>query len=440
MRKQPEISPQNVTITPRKHDDIITQVREYKLITPLFGGGVTAGERDPITLIRGTEIRGLLRFWWRACRAGNYTTIKDLKEAEDKIWGAANKNRDANEKMAEASSEEKRKGTVQIAVEQISEGTPDTPFEKNGKEKRNQRIAPVYAAFPLQPSDDDKRNKVSPKNVLQDVRFKLTISFHKDFQEEIKAALWAWETFGGIGARTRRGFGALQLLKIYNKDYSDLPFANELLSVDKGGKKNWLEMKLTQHVVEGTPPKGVPHLSRNIQYKVKYSSPDPFVVWNSLIKRLSSFRQFPMGRDKRSKWPEAEAIRGITGDRDSKYPPLSHPQKFPRAAFGLPIVFHFRKDDIGDPDDTTLQRSDKEKERLASPLILRPFVCKDGKAVGLVLLLEGRQTYPDVLELVNENKQPYSVTIDTKLTPAEAKDIPALDGETDVLKAFMEYL
>lgn len=146
-----------------------------------------------------------------------------------------------------------------------------------------------------------------------------------------------------------------------------------------------------------------------------------------------------MGRDKRSKWPEAEAIRGITGDRDSKYPPLSHPQKFPRAAFGLPIVFHFR-DDIGDPDDTTLQRSDKEKERLASPLILRPFVCKDGKAVGLVLLLEGRQTYPDVLELVNENKQPYSVTIDTKLTPAEAKDIPALDGETDVLKAFMEYL
>ena len=270
MRKQlPGLPPD---VTPKQPVDVITQVREYELITPLFGGGVTPGETDPVTIIRGSEIRGQLRFWWRACRGGNYTTIKDLKEAEDKIWGAANKNRDANEKMAGASSEEKRKGTVQIAVEQISEGTPDTPFEKNGKEKRNQRIAPVYAAFPLQPSDDDKRNKVSPKNVLQDVRFKLTISFHKDFQEEIKAALWAWETFGGIGARTRRGFGALQLLKIYNKDYSDLPFANELLSVDKGGKKNWLEMKLTQHVVEGTPPKGVPHLSRNIQYKAWFKT------------------------------------------------------------------------------------------------------------------------------------------------------------------------
>ena len=432
MRKPPEISPQDVT--PQKQDDIITQVREYELITPLFGGGVEKGEADPVTIIRGAEIRGQLRFWWRACRAANYTTIKDLKEAEDKIWGAANKNRDANEKKAGASSEEKRIGTVQIAVEQISEGTPDTPFEKNGKEKRNQRIAPVYAAFPLQPSDDDKRNKVSPKNVRQEVKFKLTISFHKDFQEEIKAALWAWETFGGIGARTRRGFGALQLLKIDNKDYADLPVSNDV--------RSWIEKRLndSKYVVKGTAPDGIAYISSNLQFKVTRAFENSFDSWNNLIKRLSGFRQFPKGRDKRSKWPEAETIRGITGKRDNKFPPLSHPQKFPRAAFGLPIVFHFREDDIGDPDDTTLQRSDKERERLASPLILRPLVCKDGRTVGLALLLEGRQTYPDLLELVNENKQPYPVTIETKLTPAEAKNIPALDGETDVLQAFIKHL
>src|SRR5437588_1523281 len=333
MRKPPEIPPQNVTR--QKQDDIITQAREYKLITPLFGGGVEPGVADPVTVIRGTEIRGQLRFWWRACRAGNHATIKDLKEAEDKIWGAANKNRDANEKKEGASSEEKQKGTVQIAVEQMSEGTPGTPFEKNGKEKRNQRIAPVYGAFPLQPSDDDKRNKVSPKDVLQDVKFKLTISFHKDFQEEIKAALWAWETFGGIGARTRRGFGALQLLKIDNKDYTDLPISNNV--------RSWIEKRLndSQYVVKGTPPHGIPYLSSTLQFKVTRAFENSFDSWNNLIKRLSGFRQFPMGRDKRSKWPEAETIRAITRNRDSKYPPLSHPQKFPRAAFGLPIVFHF---------------------------------------------------------------------------------------------------
>src|SRR5258708_5012273 len=126
MRKQPEISPQKVT--PQKQDDIITQVREYELMTPLFGGGVEKSEADPVTLIRGTEIRGQLRFWWRACRGGNYKSIEEMKNAEDMIWGAANKkqlenkNKGTSEKHEQATSQEKPKGTVQIAIENILEG------------------------------------------------------------------------------------------------------------------------------------------------------------------------------------------------------------------------------------------------------------------------------------------------------------------------------
>src|SRR6266567_6312018 len=119
MRKQPNNPPE---VTSQKQDNIITQIREYKLITPLFGGGVTAGEGDPVTLIRGTEIRGLLRFWWRACHGGNYKTLEELKKAEDKIWGVANKkpdeNKDANKKKEETSSQVQTERTVQIAVEQ----------------------------------------------------------------------------------------------------------------------------------------------------------------------------------------------------------------------------------------------------------------------------------------------------------------------------------
>ena len=32
---------------PAERNGYITQEREYKLITPLFGGGVTPGEADP---------------------------------------------------------------------------------------------------------------------------------------------------------------------------------------------------------------------------------------------------------------------------------------------------------------------------------------------------------------------------------------------------------
>jgi CRISPR-associated protein Cmr1 len=72
-------------------EKMIVETREYKLITPLFGGGVEPNTPDPVTIIRATEIRGHLRFWWRATRGGQFKTIEDLKKAEDMIWGAAAK-------------------------------------------------------------------------------------------------------------------------------------------------------------------------------------------------------------------------------------------------------------------------------------------------------------------------------------------------------------
>jgi len=425
MRKQPNNPPE---VTSQKQDNIITQIREYKLITPLFGGGVTAGEGDPVTLIRGTEIRGLLRFWWRACRGGNYKTVEEMKKAEDKIWGSANtkpaENKDANNKKDETSSQGQTEGTVQIAVEQQQDDVPPTPYSPN--------IAPPYAAFPLQ---ENRRENRPLKNVYRDVSFTLIISFPKAFRQEVEAALWAWETFGGIGARTRRGFGALQLLKVDNKEYTDLPFAN---NVDV-----WIGEKLndSKYVASGTPPHGIPYLTNPLQVRFTQPFHNPFEAWKQLITRLSSFRQARNGYMGRSKWPEAETIRTITKRRYSKHPVLSHPEKFPRAAFGLPIVFHFKYIDLGEPEDTTLQGADKETERLASPLILRPLACKNNTFVGLALLLEGNQMISKELKLVkNKDRQPYPDKIETELTPEEAKKIPPLYSETDVLQAFIKYL
>ena len=65
MRKKPGSTPNPVI--PRT-DDMITQTRSYKLITPLFGGGVEAGKNDENIPVNGKCIRGQLRFWWRATR------------------------------------------------------------------------------------------------------------------------------------------------------------------------------------------------------------------------------------------------------------------------------------------------------------------------------------------------------------------------------------
>lgn len=422
-------------VTPQQTEWVITQVREYELITPLYGGGVKPFEADPVTIIRATEIRGQLRFWWRACRGGKPEfdgDITKMKKAEDEIWGKAYEKKDTpipQNKM------------VQIRVEVDNPGTLTKLFRienRRGKNqsKSNQGPGIGYVAFPLQPSQEElKQPNPEVKDVRSGVSFKLTISFPEEQKDEVEASLWAWETFGGIGARTRRGFGALHLLRVNGKNNADVPPPNVQQAAI------WLRGKLDQLIANGKYPEGMPHLSLSGQIRITPLSQNGFTAWQTLAKKLFSFRQIPDGRSGRSYWPEAEAIREITGDRDIKYPILSHPKKFPRAAFGLPIIFHFRDDDIGDPEDTTLQGAKEGKERLASPLILRPLACKDGKAVGLALLLEVTQAVAGDLQLVkNKTQKPYPDTIETELTQNEANNIQALEGETDVLKAFMRYL
>ncbi len=43
-----------------KERNVVTQIREYKLITPLFGGGVVAGL---CRVLRGSRLRLVRRHW-----------------------------------------------------------------------------------------------------------------------------------------------------------------------------------------------------------------------------------------------------------------------------------------------------------------------------------------------------------------------------------------
>src|SRR5437660_7116867 len=87
MRNISDVTPPEAITPPSS--GIIEQRRTYELITPLYGGGVTTTEADPVTVVRATEIRGLLRFWWRVMRGGQSENDPSLKKREDAIWGKA---------------------------------------------------------------------------------------------------------------------------------------------------------------------------------------------------------------------------------------------------------------------------------------------------------------------------------------------------------------
>lgn len=408
---------------------MITQVRKYKLITPLFGGGVEPAEADPVTVIRGSSIRGHLRFWWRATRGGQFNgDLKQMKEAEDQLWGKVSSQKEKSVLSPE---------TVKIYVEVINKGKPLNQVKaRNTRNNRQVRISAPnspygYVAFPLQ---DKPRS-----SVLEGVSFNLHLEFPLAYKQEVEAALWAWETFGGIGARTRRGFGAIHCIAVSKdtKDIVELPYPHS-----DQVEANILKL-LQEHVVDGVWPPVVPHLSRTRDsFKVVQGNGNELQAWQTLINALRNFRQDRDGRNGfgKSKWPEANEIRRRAG-----LPPnLADPQttddlvqKFPRAVFGLPIIFHMPHDPSLKDLTLTLQGEDGI-QRLASPLILKPLACAGGKAVGLAAILNTPKLPPKGLML--DGLPTGRSWPSANLTETEAQKIDPLNGDPDVLRAFLNTL
>ncbi len=465
MRKQPGVSPPEA-ITTKQPDNVITQVREYQLITPLYGGGVKPTEADPVTVVRATEIRGHLRFWWRACRGGKFNgNLADMKKEEDAIWGKAYKKDDrliSQEQMTQIIVEPLKQSTNNDEIEPFKVET-DKRGQKQSRYDRETGI-PAYAAFPLQHSQEELQRAKPPHKKLRDnVKFRLTISFPSNRRDDVAAALWTWETFGGIGARTRRGFGALRCISIKENEQSliiDSPEARQEQA------QEWIREKLAKYVAGGLWATSVPHLKKQgMVFKVvsRGNTHDSWAIWKNLIDTLRSFRQRRRASTRpdarhpgRSIWSEPSAIRQLTHQSlPAHASPIPDPpiNKFPRAVFGLPIIFQFKDRDDRNPDNpsrdprkTVLQLA--TSERLSSPLILKPLACQDGAYVGLALILEGTSIEEEQLILKTQQGREKEWEVKAAFDQGESLVVAnensaspiLINSQTNALQAFLKYL
>ena len=318
------------------------------LITPMFGGGVKLGEVDREMPIRASALRGQLRFWWRLLhRAGKESS--DPFVAESKLWGGI-------------SSEGPRASRVTLQVKSAKHRGPgntsarsaDDPVSDQQLIRRSKLDYPAYALI-LEPKDD-------PALLQAGYSFELVLRFKKTAtprqQEEVIEAMRWWASFAGVGARTRRGLGAV---KVASDDVGLTPVTAEEVEA-RGG---W--------IVTGQRDR------------------DAIEAWKDAVGALQRFRQGKdVGRNPgqgkrpgRSRWPEPDTIRHVTGTNATAHEPEHRAAEgfYPRAAFGMPIVFHFK--DRGDPRDQVLNPDGHD--RMASPLILRPWF--DGRQYRPVALL-----------------------------------------------------
>ncbi len=391
----------------------VVEERTYRFLTPVFGGGVRVeGHRkhaDPRTPVRVPSIRGQLRFWWRACNPRRCTTIETLHTAEGEVFGLASD-----------------PSPLSIAVLKQPASRTELRVLLDGDQFR---AVPgmddlAYGAFPLRDPDRSARH-----GVLHEHRGDWIVGFRypERLRDDIEAARWAWAHFGGLGGRTRRGFGAI------------VQITGPLPSIEDG----W-----------GSFVGGVsvpwPHLGADssisvVESKETYES--GMKAQATLLRKLRHFRQGgDFGRRRgegqrpgRSYWPEPDAIRRLLKTASVAHKdPVNRVDKFPRAAFGLPVIFHFKDGKQGDPDQTTLvpvpigSKEVKPGNRLASPLLLRPHMQSSNRITAMGLRIE--HAAPERMVLVSKNnKRGFEVKV--RLTAQEATELAVTSPSPFVSKS-----
>ena len=364
-----------------------------RLITPMYGGGVRPGEVDTEMPIRASAVRGQLRFWWRLL----YTAGLPPREGfslECPLWGGIRKS------GSRASLVTLRVKTRAVRASELVR-------------KSEIRTLPRYALIP-EPNED-------PRLLRAGHEFDVVLQFSRassaDQKEQVLDALRWWTNFGGVGSRTRRGLGAI---KAASNDCELKPISCEEVRHRDG----WLAIG-------------------------SQAASDPGTAWRWAVDRLETFRQGvgvgrrsgTRGKPGRSNWPEAANIRNFARDRAARQIPMDRSDEYyPRAAFGLPIVFHFKQ---GRKQDRTADHvlQPFEGERMASPLILRPYP-QDRQYRPAALLVPGwRDRLSVTVGFRNEAGEPrraWPHREDEWATLAEQM-VPFESGGTDPLSAFMEY-
>ncbi len=410
-RRSPAFAP-DPTVRPGRRTPFLEL--DLQAVTPIFGGGAQPGVPDPDQPVRPSSVRGHLRFWWRACHGATEPDVEGLFRAESILFGQAHRHGSGIP------------GPSAVEVEVVVRD----PGRLQPYDRMHQHF-PAYALFPFQ--GNPGRNE-PPASMLVGTAFTLVLRWARHVGADAQAALepavrdaaWAWVTFGGIGARTRRGCGSL--------------FCAAFAPTDDVG--TWLRQHAAAHVSPQPRCQPIPFLGGAV---AALGGPaDPWRAWGQAVALLQDLRQGAnLGRNPgrqlkrpgRSRWPEPDSVRqllGPNGPRASGQPATS--PYFPRADLGLPIIFQRME---GEPQLTVDQ---PDATRFASPIITKPLALAPDRAAPLILALNAPHIWEVAagkIQLSAKQHGPVHLAADALHDPVKARAVSPLRGRPTAREALI---
>lgn len=188
----------------------------YRIVTPMFIGDAV----QMASSIRPPSIKGALRFWWRALNWGRclerergdvVKALQTLHREEGCLFGAA----------VEEKGGGQGKFLLQV-VGQPKKREKSWPLKLSKAQKNLGQVGSSYFGFGLW---EDKTNSQHREAISEGQEFSISLCFkpytaEKDVND-IKETLKVFGLFGGLGSRSRRGFGSVALTELVDGDISE---------------------------------------------------------------------------------------------------------------------------------------------------------------------------------------------------------------------------
>lgn len=345
----------------------------FRIVTPMFLGGA---EPTREAELRVPSIKGALRFWWRALMWGKVQDIADLRHKEAELFG----------------SSKTGQSKVLIRLEQKSElevlNAGDV-LESQGQRSAHQKDVvgegARYLGYGLMEAFDGRLTtggRLIRACLLAPFEFALHLSFKADTselqREEVLNAVKLLGLCGGLGSRTRRGYGSLSLVSI--KQTGAPTWSSP---TDAAAWKNELKAAVgnSHHDTRNLPEWTSFAAGHTKALLVSGEKTSPLELLARLGRDFVFFRSWGrngkvLGRDSEKRFKEDHDLM-----KQSVNARRNHPQ---RIAFGLPHNY-------GRARDQHVKPSDKNLDRRASPLFFHIHQPSEGDSpLGVLLFLPSR--------------------------------------------------
>ena len=191
------------------HSKATTIEATYRIVTPMFCSGADQKSAE----LRVPSFKGALRFWWRSLMWGRVSRVEDLQQKEAALFGAS----------------EQKTGQSLVRL-RLSNESLEAPISPGEILERGRLLGLHYLGYGVMEAFDGKNTKAGRliRAMIPGGQFTVSCRFSRfaetDQIDEVRRALILLGTVGGLGSKSRKGFGSLTLTSLtINGDEQQLP-------------------------------------------------------------------------------------------------------------------------------------------------------------------------------------------------------------------------